>query len=315
MQYINLAKSFLDKIRLMKKLFILYILSITLVASKDINLEARFKCGAYNDLKHTKNSNGLLLEAGQPYSIKQDYKNNYLVFIKGANPPQRWVDKSCFANSVSKDTQSTTSSSKQYIFSLSWHDGFCTTHKKKKECQKSFLNNDFVLHGLWPQPKNSQYCGVDKKYIGMDKNKQWYMLPEPKLTIQTQNELAKYMPAVMSNLDRHEWIKHGVCSGLSEELYFKNSLSLTKDFIQSPLASYIAKHKGDTITFVEVKKMADISFGVGSGEKIEMICDNNKNLTEMRLSIGSIDKGLNLGLKSGLTIRPSCQKAIVKDMQ
>jgi ribonuclease T2 len=319
MKYINLAKSFLDKIRSMNKLYIIFLTMITLVAAEDISARAIHECGAYNNLKHTKNNNDIRLSIGSSYAIKQDHKNNYLISMDGAYPKQRWVYKSCFdAKITAKGRHRNKENAKQYILALGWYDGFCAAHKNKKECQQSFFNKKeygFVLHGLWPQPKNNQYCGVDNKNIGIDKNKQWHLLPEVKLTEQTKSELSMIMPTVASNLERHEWIKHGSCSGLDSEIYYKTSILIAKEFMKTPLALYINKQKGKTVNLSDIRKLSDISFGNGSSEKIEMVCDSNRNLTEIRLSMGSIDGGLRAALANGLPLKSSCREAIIKDIE
>ena len=68
----------------------------------------------------------------------------------------------------------------QNILVLSWHNAFCQTHRYKKECKRAlfqrFEESRFVLHGLWPQPKNNVYCNVDESIITLDKRGQWNVI-------------------------------------------------------------------------------------------------------------------------------------------
>jgi len=46
---------------------------------------------------------------------------------------------------------------KQNLLAISWQNAFCEMNKYKKECKnmdsKDFGASNFVLHGLWPQPR------------------------------------------------------------------------------------------------------------------------------------------------------------------
>jgi len=95
-----------------------------------------------------------------------------------------------------------------YVMSLSWSPGFCATPAGRNDdtqCgpQRHFA---FVLHGLWPQYEQRgwpQECGtepVDNAII----ESMLPIMPSPKLV-------------------RHEWSKHGTCSGLSSKEYFEEA--------------------------------------------------------------------------------------------
>lgn len=95
-----------------------------------------------------------------------------------------------------------------YVMSLSWSPGFCATpagERDETQCgpQRHFA---FVLHGLWPQfeergwPENCSNEPVERNVVdGM-----LAIMPSPRLV-------------------RHEWSKHGTCSGLSAREYFEES--------------------------------------------------------------------------------------------
>ena len=102
-----------------------------------------------------------------------------------------------------------------YVLALSWEPAFCEAMRDKAECKAemptSFEASHFTLHGLWPQPRRNQFCGVDPKLSALDDQHQWEKLPEPELTAETKAALDKAMPGTQSVVERHEWIKHGTC--------------------------------------------------------------------------------------------------------
>lgn len=93
-----------------------------------------------------------------------------------------------------------------YVLSLSWSPQFCQTRKfppTDQQCGdgKRF---GFIVHGLWPQ--------YEKGYP--ESCPSTYQLPEA-----TVDKVLRMMPS--QKLIRHEWEKHGTCSGLSAEQYFQ----------------------------------------------------------------------------------------------
>ena len=47
------------------------------------------------------------------------------------------------------------------------------------------------------------------------------------------------MPGIASCLDRHEWIKHGTCSGLDADCYFADTLRLAAAVQATPHSAEI----------------------------------------------------------------------------
>ena len=223
---------------------------LTLVLFAREELRPVKSCEAFNNMKHSQNSHHVVLDTNNNYTVLDHHKGQYLLLIKGEQPAQRWVDESCFSlaltssKSLDKLNKKTTISihtnkyekinkTKNTLLALSWHNAFCETHRNKKECKRDMFTlfkskhreTHFILHGLWPQPANKAYCGVERKYITMDKYKHWNKLPEPKLSRQTKDTLTKIMPGVHSNLHKHEWYKHGTCYGTDAETYFSDSIT------------------------------------------------------------------------------------------
>jgi ribonuclease T2 len=91
-----------------------------------------------------------------------------------------------------------------YVLSLSWSPTYCATdsHPNPAECNSQF---GFVVHGLWPEYESGypDSCATNMP------------LSVRQATI---DGLADIMPS--GGLISHEWRKHGVCSGLTQDAYF-----------------------------------------------------------------------------------------------
>jgi ribonuclease T2 len=181
--------------------------------------------------------------------------------------------------------------SERNLLALSWHNAFCETHRRKKECKRSFLSKPkyhekhFVLHGLWPQPKHKMYCNMERKYITMDKYKRWNKMPDIGLSAETKMNLMKVMPGFMSNLYKHEWIKHGSCYGTDAEQYYKDAIALVHQVNDSKVGDFFMKNIGKKVTLKQIRAQFDSSFGAGSGKRVELKCKKGL-ITELWLHLG-----------------------------
>jgi len=302
----------------MKKILISsIILALPLIAmSKKVEVyqSATQSCPAYNNMKHTTNTNSIKLKVGEKYKILDHKRGQILTLIKGERIAQRWVDENCFSNSKSTSKapiKTTTKISKQNLLAISWQNAFCQTHQYKKECKSmkrgDFASSNFVLHGLWPQPRNNQYCNVSKKQIGMDKNKQWNRLDRLNLTPKVREDLKKYMTGYSSNLHLHEWVKHGSCYGTDASKYYSDAINLLGQINNSKVQKYFANHIGQTVKLSDIQKIFDSEFGKDTGTRVAMNC-NRGLVTELWLYIGSGSDKLSELLKQGKRTKSRCFK-------
>ncbi|WP_423602731.1 ribonuclease T2 family protein [Sphingomonas sp. MS122] len=92
-----------------------------------------------------------------------------------------------------------------YTLALTWNPGFCRqpVHRGQFQCEP--VNRfGFVLHGLWPDGRDStwpQYCA-----------------PSPRIPDAEIRRNLCVMPSAA--LQRHQYAKHGTCSGLPPSAYF-----------------------------------------------------------------------------------------------
>jgi len=156
--------------------FLLLPLLFSLFATANMDIYPKKECQLFNNLKHTKNRGHVVLKLDRPYEMLKHHKEQYLVKVEGATPPQRWVDDDCLSlrplrgtpiyeamhtkrvkptvkkevtikeelksvdkKMAKKPKNSFTkerTSSKQNLLALSWHNAFCETHRYKKECKR-----------------------------------------------------------------------------------------------------------------------------------------------------------------------------------
>jgi len=314
------------------RFFLLFSLLVSLLFSREAFLYPTACCPAYNNLKHTKNSGNIHLDTAKRYKVNKHHKGQYLIQVKDASPTQRWVDESCLAPKsklyvapvkcevvpIAKKEQKHADTPLQNLLALSWHNAFCETHRSKKECNRGWkqlfsrgkVTDNFTLHGLWPQPKNRVYCGVERRYITADKYGHWNKLPEPKLNPEIKTALQKVMPGVVSNLHRHEWIKHGTCYGTDAQTYFEDAVKLTEAVRHSSVADFFRKNTGKRVTLSRVRELFDNTFGKGAGSHVELRCKQGM-ITEIWLHLGRGGESLNKMLKEGKKVHSRCQRGII----
>lgn len=92
-----------------------------------------------------------------------------------------------------------------YVLSLSWSPSFCEMEGRTGDAQCSGLRPySFVVHGLWPQRERGwpEFCPAERRSV------------PPSLA----GAMLDLMPS--RGLIDHQWVKHGSCTGLSQESYF-----------------------------------------------------------------------------------------------
>ena len=204
-----------------------------------------------------------------------------------------------------------------YVLAVSWQPAFCEGFAQLAECTSQspdrFDASHLTLHGLWPQPRDAAYCGVDPALVALDKPPTWGELPAVSLSPPIRAELKQVMPGTRSALDRHEWIKHGTCYGPSPEEYFAESLSLLRQLNASAVRAVLAGRIGGEITADQLAAAFDASFGPGAGARVAMACREDgqrRLLVELKLHLaGEITAQSRLGdlLRAALPVAQECR--------
>lgn len=218
--------------------------------------------------------------------------------------------------------------STQNLLTVSWQAAFCETRPSKTECE--ILNDgelpaaetQLSIHGLWPQPNGTFYCGsLGQAHEATDKAGNWHLLPAPKLSAATREALEAAMPGHLSQLDRHEWIKHGTCffgeDGAEE--YFADTLVLMDQLNASAVKTLLASSIGQFVSGADIRAAFDDAFGDGAGARVEINCATDRDsgrrlITELWINLeGTITADADLGelMRAAPTIRQDCAGGIV----
>ena len=293
-------------------------------------LKATQLCEAYQSYRKKTNPGQAHLEKGKMYPIIERSKKNsaFRIKIKSLKRSSRWVKDSCGEVLTSceigakilekpatkkKAIKKAIKKHTNNLLALTWQPSFCETHGNKKECRTQTTNrydaSHWSLHGLWPQPRSKAYCGVSRTDKSIDRNKRWHLLEPVKLSQKTATELAFIMPAVASNLHRHEWVKHGTCYGTDAETYYADSIALTKQVNESVVGKLFNKGIGKHVTLKQVRKHFDKAFGDDAGKKIDMRCDRKGRVTELWINLKGEIGNDNLAdlLKGALRAGSTCK--------
>lgn len=174
-------------------------------------------------------------------------------------------------------TPATAQQRTQYVLAISWQPAFCEGRPNRDECTSQtgerFDATHFALHGLWPQ--RVDYCDVPRDQQFADQDGDWDSLPDPELSAASRLRLDEAMPGTQSNLDRHEWIKHGTCYGETADAYFTHALDMLQAVNTSAVRDLFARSIGKQLTQQQVRDAFDIAFGEGAGLRVRLACDRD----------------------------------------
>ncbi len=134
-----------------------------------------------------------------------------------------------------------------YLLALSVAPAFCEDEpartRRYAQCRRlsesAFAATPLTLHGLWPNRfdrRHPAFCAGDAAGA-------FCRLPAIRLPADTRARLERAMPAAADCLDRHEWAKHGSCSGMREADYFAESAALVER-LNRALGGELARHMG-----------------------------------------------------------------------
>lgn len=207
-----------------------------------------------------------------------------------------------------------------FVLGLSWHSGFCETRPKLRECGQQKGDRvearQFSLHGLWTVGKS--YCGVPDALKEGDKKRKWLDMPELVLSEELKVELARAMPGTLSGLDRHEWIKHGTCSGDVAAGYYARSLKLLAALNGSEVQALFQGNLGKELDQHRIQEAFDVAFGPGAGERVRMRCAKDgerRVITGLTIGLGDVEGEEDLGtlIAAASPTKFGCGKGVVDE--
>jgi ribonuclease T2 len=287
----NIMKINVNFIRL--GIILAYCSGIPVTALADLgNFTITNNCPATKSLRSNDNPGHVTVKSGETYTAINLNKPGgpyVLLRIPDTQPTQRWVKLTCgkLINGPAHGDEGqqpaggesgASSKSGKFLLAASWQPAFCESAagEDKKECvtetNDRFDATHFTLHGLWPQPRGNAYCRVSARDKRSDEHHNWDNLPEPTLSLQARAEVDKIMPGSQSNLQRHEWIKHGTCFGAGPEAYFRTAVSLMGQLNNSELQRLVATHIGREVTAADLRAAFEQTFGSGSADALVIEC-------------------------------------------
>jgi ribonuclease T2 len=255
-------------------------------------------CPALPSIRTASNPGGIVTEVDRAYELlganRADAPSHLQIRVTAADPRDRWVEAGCGAVVAACDLPDAPrpppekSADSGYVLAASWQPAFCHVHRAKAECRlqtpERFDGAHFTLHGLWPQPREAIYCGVSHAHRNAAETGRWRDLPPVELTEATRADLDLVMPGTQSDLERHEWLKHGTCYSDTAEEYYIESLQLMNQLNASPVRVLFATRIGKLVSADEVRAAFDQGFGAGAGARVQMAC-NAGLVTELRIHL------------------------------
>lgn len=301
------------------------------------NFNVTRDCPATRSLRPGDNPGHVTVKSGETYAavnLNKPGGANVLLRIPGAQPETRWVELSCGklgggpasgggGQPPAGGEAGASSKSGEFLLSASWQPAFCESGagEGKPECATEtddrFDATHFTLHGLWPQPKGNFYCKVPAGDKRNDESHNWDALPEPALSPETRAELDKIMPGTQSNLQRHEWIKHGTCFGTGPEAYFRTAESLLGQLNNSELQRLVGSRVGKEVASADLQAAFEKTFGPGSAGALAIECSKDGGRTLISgVSVnlkGVLDQATKLQsvLDTSQHPKPKCVKGVI----
>lgn len=206
----------------------------------------------------------------------------------------------------------------QYVLAISWEPAFCEGAGGKPECRSQSANRPdasrFSLHGLWP---GDEYCSVSGRDESVDQSGNWDGLPQIDLSAATQADLDRAMPGTQSHLERHEWLKHGTCSGASADTYFGRAVLFLDTINNSAVGRLFGSRIGNRLDGTAIRNAFDTAFGAGAGDRVRIACtqDGDRRLIS-EITIGLRGDVLGTGsigelIAASRPTDPGCNGGIV----
>lgn len=156
-----------------------------------------------------------------------------------------------------------------YVLSLSWSPTYCRSEEGRGNRQQCGTDKDYglIVHGLWPQNETGypEFCssgGAERVPDSLGRS------------------LFDIMPGM--GLIGHEWRKHGTCSGLSQQDYFRVT-RMAYERINIP----VALKNGQVSTRLGIEQIESMLAAANPelGKRgIAVTCDDGK-LDEIRICL------------------------------
>lgn len=199
------------------------------------------------------------------------------------------------------------------VLVLTWAPSLCKVESAAPGCRSGRVDKhgeSFLLHGLWPQPRDRRYCGVPAR----ERDRRPVELPR---------DLQDQLSALMSDstsMTEHEWYAHGSCSGVTPTEYFSVVTRLTGQAIEV-LDPVFDRAAGGGLASRSVRAAFENRFGTDAGARVSLSCREasgvGRIVYEVRLSLPPVAQlvpetpALADALADAPAVPPGCGQAKV----
>ncbi len=206
---------------------------------------------------------------------------------------------------------------------VTWGASFCAVEPTNQVCRSGDVDRlgpTLILHGLWPEPSDNQYCGLSPELAEVARRGHGE-LPPLELSDAVQTGLQSTM-AGWKTLAPHEWYTHGTCSNVTPNHYFGDAVELTRQ-VGEVLDPVFKAAEGGRLSVDTVRARIDERFGAGTGERVGLACRHKTGertmVVDVQLSLPAIaamgvtGEPPNLGelLSQARPITTACHEAAV----
>lgn len=160
------------------------------------------------------------------------------------------------------------------MLALSWSSGFCQLEgdQKNREQCRTGTRQGFVIHGLWPQFEQ----GFPSECGPADRNPSRAAVERAKAVFPEEG------------LARHQWRKHGTCSGLSPSDYFEAARK-ARELVTIP-AAFDGPDRPQTWAPIDLER-AFVAVNSGLRNDMMAVSCRRNTLSEVRICLTKDLKG------------------------
>jgi ribonuclease T2 len=178
-------------------------------------------------------------------------------------------DNNAETKSADKPAQEGAATFDFYVLALSWSPSYCKTAGPKADNRQcgAQAHFNFIVHGLWPQ--------YERGYPENCSSTQPKSVPEA-----LARRYEDLTPS--TGLIRHEWQKHGTCSGLEQKAYFEKLRAARERVTVPPAFDHVDRNRQFSPQAIED---AFVKANKGMpGDGIAVTCDR-RYLREVRICL------------------------------
>ncbi|KAJ0395886.1 hypothetical protein P43SY_002017 [Pythium insidiosum] len=168
-----------------------------------------------------------------------------------------------------------------YVLAVSWQPEFC--HGKEQEypgctVPRDYWRSHFTMHGLWPEREHGKHPGfchgpefdpaAVESAVGLDNLMQFW--PNVKIAAGSADYVSFW---------RHEWTRHGTCSGLEQAAYFSRAVDIVRNAtLTTP--QLVQQNVGKSVSASELRAAFKREVSRDGDGDVALKCDHGNHLSQ-----------------------------------